>query len=614
MEGEIPWQRESTVGQPQGHITDGNSIGNAMFNGNMAIYGGRFVQNNVARRDKDGFTLLRERVASSAFHNSAERIDPARCHPETRVDVMRLIYNWLVQQGPRIRWLLWLNGAAGAGKSAIMQSIAERCVLAAIAIASFFFSRADFTRNNMAPFVATLVYQLIQTIPETSDDIILTIERNPLIFGQSLESQLQQLLIQPLLRLPEHLRRLLVVFIDGLDECDDHAHQSNLLRVLGNISSGRNIPVIFLIASRREPQIEAEFCQDQVADNLRTIPLDDIQASDDIRRYLNAKFKEIKATHLRRSFLSPDWPSSAVIEQIVRNSSGQFIYASVVIGNISLPHAHPAIQLEIINGIRPRNPSENLFAHLDALYQHIFSRVKQLDTVQNVLAFHLIDSSFSRSCTIESLMSLFQLSAGKLEVLFADLTALVECSVHNHQPLKILHASLSDFLLDESRSGDYYINLDEYRTNLLSLFLERPCHPIPDPHSSTPNLKQESDLNSEEHSRLWAMKNLLKGAKASDRLQRACMNFNYILYSADRARAYLPFISGLLNGLKKLDFEDQGQVYRHVLGVFAAEFAKYWSPHHQDYLHDFHKEIIKREIPDLAACTNQLIRQDNFQL
>jgi hypothetical protein len=426
---------------------------------------------------------------------------------------MKSIYDWIVRQGPRNQWLLWLNGAAGAGKSAIMQSIAERCVLTAIAIASFFFSRADFARNNMAPFVATLVYQLIQTIPETSDDIILTIERNPLIFGQSLESQLQQLLIQPLLRLPAHLRRLFVVFIDGLDECNDRAHQSNLIRVLGNISSGRNIPIVFLIASRREPQIEAEFYQDQVTDNLTEIPLDDIQASDDIRRYLNAKFKEIKATHLRKSFLAPHWPSSAVIEQIIEKSSGQFIYASVVMGYISLPDAHPALQLDIINGIHPPNPLENPFAHLDALYRYIFSQVKRLDAVRNVLAWHLIQSNFS----IQTLESLFQLAAGELEVLFADLTALVRCSADGpHAKIKFLHASLPNFLLDKSRSGDYYINLDEYRNNLLSLFLDTPC-PIPDPHLSTLDCKRDPDLEWEEYWRLHAIWILLDGAKASGR-------------------------------------------------------------------------------------------------
>jgi hypothetical protein len=461
---------------------------------------------------------------------------------------MEEIYEWITKSGSRDEYLLWLNGAAGAGKSAIMQSIAERCVLAAIAVASFFFVRSDSTRNVMSPLVATLAYQLIQAIPETSSDVLLTVKRNPLIFKQSLEDQLRELVIKPLLRLPPHLQRLFVVFIDGLDECNDLAHQSNLRKLLANVSNGRNIPVVFVIASRREPQIEAEFCRTQVADILTTIPLDDIQASDDIRRYLNAKFKEIKDTHLRRRSLAPDWPASKVIERIVEKSSGQFIYAAVVIGYISLPHTHPALQLDIINGIRPRNPSENPFAHLDALYQYIFSQVKRLDDVQNVLAFHLLSPNFA----IQDLEWSFQLAAGELAVLFADLTAVVQCSPDTpSEGMKILHASLPDFLMDESRSGDYYINLDEYRTNLLSLFLERPC-PIPDRHSSTPNLKHESDLEWGEYSRLYAISKLLEHAKASDRLQRTCKNFHCTIYSADMAGRCLFVIPGIVNGLKKL--------------------------------------------------------------
>jgi hypothetical protein len=460
---------------------------------------------------------------------------------------MQAIYDWIMKSGYRDEYILWLNGAAGAGKSAIMQSIAERCVLAAIAVASYFFVRSDSTRNTMAPLATTLAYQLILAIPETADDILLTIERNPLIFEQSLEDQLRELIILPLLRLPPHLQRLFVVFIDGLDECNNRAHQSNLLKILGNISSRRNILVVFVIASRRESQIEAEFCHNQVADILTTIPLDNIQASDDIRRYLNAKFEEIKNTHLRRRSLAPNWPTSAVIEQIVEKSSGHFIYASVVIGYISLPDAHPALQLDIINGIRPRNPSENPFANLDALYQYIFSQVKRLDTIRNILAFHLI----YKELTINRLEVLFELAAGELEALFADLTAVIQTSSNSTPSIKILHASLSDFLLDETRSGDYYLNLDEYRTNLLSLFLERPC-PIPAPHSSPPDLKHDSDLEWGEYCRLFAISILLDQAKASDRLQHACINFNCIIYSADLARHSSHPIVDIVNSLKNL--------------------------------------------------------------
>ncbi|KAF9479903.1 hypothetical protein BDN70DRAFT_788025, partial [Pholiota conissans] len=85
---------------------------------------------------------LQQHVASAAFHNSAQRVHPPRCHPNTRTAVLQMIYDWIVDEGAgglREKWLLWLNGAACAGKSAIMQSIAERCMLYGIPIASFFF-------------------------------------------------------------------------------------------------------------------------------------------------------------------------------------------------------------------------------------------------------------------------------------------------------------------------------------------------------------------------------------------------------------------------------------------------------------------------------------------
>lgn len=198
----------------------------SMFGNNNLIQGGTFVQSNsnivagnssrseyylifseiymsrnmlIVRR-VEGFELLQKRVATSAFYNSAQRADPPRCHPNTRDAVIQEIFDWMVGSRDRDTWLMWLNGAAGAGKSAIAQSIAEKCVEEGLSVASFFFSRWDITRNTMASLVATLAYQIIQAIPTTLDNIIQTIEQNPLIFEQSLESQFESLIIQPLLR------------------------------------------------------------------------------------------------------------------------------------------------------------------------------------------------------------------------------------------------------------------------------------------------------------------------------------------------------------------------------------------------------------------------------
>ncbi|KAF9475290.1 hypothetical protein BDN70DRAFT_956939 [Pholiota conissans] len=494
-----------------------------MFNRsqNMVITGGNFT-NVIPVYERRGLKLLTKRVAHSAFHNSAQRIDPPRCHPKTREELLDTMFVWIMDSEHRNELILWLNGAAGGGKSAIMQTLAERCVDALIAVASFFFSRTDSTRNSIDPLVATLAYQLIQAIPEVSNFILHIVEENPLIFDQAVEFQLQQLIVQPFLRLPADLRCPFVVFIDGLDECVDHAQQATLIKVFGDISQKCNGSIIFLIASRREPQIETAFGRKHVTGILRTIPLDElspVQTSSDIRSYLTDKFDEIKKTHPRREYLSADWPPKLSIEKIVDKSSGQFIYASVVMNFASIPDALPSNQLFIIENIRPRDPEDNPFANLDALYQYIFSKVKHLDIVKSIFAMMLAKWAsmpiYIRPfpSKITEFEALFSLQAGDLESLLANLAAVVRCVPNTPPEVKILHASLADFLLDQSRSGEYFVDLEERRSRLLCIFFESN---IPDKPYYSEYVKTW---------RIYAIDELLTNAKATAPLQHSILNF-----------------------------------------------------------------------------------------
>ncbi|KJA14535.1 hypothetical protein HYPSUDRAFT_100180, partial [Hypholoma sublateritium FD-334 SS-4] len=123
------------------------------------------------------------RVATSAFHNSGQRLDPPCCHEDTRQAVLQEIFEWIVWDTTRKTWIAWLNGAAGGGKSAICQSVAELCIARGILVASFFFFRTDPTRNTILHLVATLAYQLVLLVPDIKDLIVGAIESNPLIFN-----------------------------------------------------------------------------------------------------------------------------------------------------------------------------------------------------------------------------------------------------------------------------------------------------------------------------------------------------------------------------------------------------------------------------------------------
>ena len=105
---------------------------------------------------------MQEHVAPAAFHNSKQRVDPPRCHAHTRGAVLKDLFTWIVGNVPREACITWLNGPAGAGKSAICQSVTEMCIYPPQDQGGdLLFFRTDSTRNTMDPVIATLAYQII---------------------------------------------------------------------------------------------------------------------------------------------------------------------------------------------------------------------------------------------------------------------------------------------------------------------------------------------------------------------------------------------------------------------------------------------------------------------
>jgi len=133
-----------------------------------------------------------------------------------------------------------MYGGAGAGKSAIGQTFAEKCDNEGRLLASFFFGRSDPTRNQATFLVPTIACQVYQRVPEARNRILSAIDDDPLIFNKALLIQLEELVIQPLLLLGETLTRNLII-IDGLDECLETASQTTILRALFDVMQRPNV-------------------------------------------------------------------------------------------------------------------------------------------------------------------------------------------------------------------------------------------------------------------------------------------------------------------------------------------------------------------------------------
>lgn len=314
--------------------------------------------------------------------------------------------------------------------------------------------------------VATLAYQLILLVPDIKDLIVGAIESNPLIFSQCFRTQLEHLIISPLRSLQLSGWRLKLVFIiDGIDECHEEESQRHIIHTFSTFLAREECPIIVLFGSRAECHIVSAFRTPHVTKILLQLPLDDhYLPSEDIRRFLDAKFSSIKTTHYMSNLLDDNWPPQDCVREIVNKSSGQFIYASVVMNFLSLPRAHPAHQLDIVRGLRPLGLSTP-FAHLDALYRHILSQMQDTKTTTDILAYTIL----GKRTNIVSVANFFNVSTVNVHVALSELTSVIVCKEHNVQ---FLHASLPDFLLDRARSQEFHINAEIYAADLSVMWFQ----------------------------------------------------------------------------------------------------------------------------------------------
>ena len=405
------------------------------------------------------------------MHNSKERRDSPKCHPDTRKAVLGDITNWISDHSKKT-CILWLRAPAGSGKSAILQQIAEIFHNSGGLSASFFFSRTATKRNSETFLIATLASQLAISIPATKPLIAGAIERDPSIFDRVLSEQMARLVVYPLVYASLHPESgspwpaLLV--IDGLDECNGGDHQAEILRVLrmALLQLRSSLPTLYLlIASRPEPAIVAVFDHD-LSDITHRLVLDDnYHPHRDIATFLRSSFADIfrrrHALFPCMSSLPQPWPPEHVISFLVQKSSGQFIFSATVIRFIDVDRKIPTAQLQLIldicESVYSSNFANNPFALLDELYSHVLESSEETERVIFILGviFHL---HTDQSPTLELLQVLLRLEPEDITMIFWDLHSIVHIPVSDNDPIRFYHASFRDFLMDRHRSHNLYVD------------------------------------------------------------------------------------------------------------------------------------------------------------
>ncbi|RXW17098.1 hypothetical protein EST38_g8752 [Candolleomyces aberdarensis] len=357
---------------------------------------------STSSADPSPLRELQSRIAVGAMHDSAERCDAPKCHPETRIAVQDELYGWILEGDldAKPKKMKWVTGPAGTGKTAIMGTLTDTCCKEGHLGASFFFSSSSASAGcrTKVCFVPTLAYQLARTHDGLKEAILDAVEHNPEVFEKNLHVQMETLVLNPLRQVGTQGQDPAIqpqaVIVDGLDECgasesfrwegrswestipsqerSKEDDQLEILQVLQHATMDPAFPFRVIIASRPERVFRLFFnttgSDVQIASILT---LDERYHPDaDITLYLEATFSEIR----RRWKLSPAWPAPNVVATLVKKASGQFIYAATIIRFLTQARTgNPHALLDIVLNIKPKNADINPFAHLHALYFHVLN-------------------------------------------------------------------------------------------------------------------------------------------------------------------------------------------------------------------------------------------------
>ncbi|KAJ7450399.1 hypothetical protein FB451DRAFT_1146328 [Mycena latifolia] len=444
----------------------------------QAIHGGTFItaENINHCHGETGIHILHRAVALEALYDSAESFPQPKCHPETRTEILDDLYSWVIDDDTSYL-ICWLHGPAGAGKSAVMQTLCQRLHKADRLGGSFFFKRGHTTRGNAKVLFATLAYQLALHCPELNGPISRSAETDPSVMGRGMNVQLRSLILHPWKSLEDAPPQILL--IDGLDECEGLSAQQEILRLIYT-ANAHHRPLRVLIASRPEPHIREMFEESSLDRLHRSVNIE--QAFKDIRIYLHDEFSRIhRQHHETMQHIPTPWPTLDILEDLVNKSSGYFIYAATIIKFIDDRDFRPTHRLAAVVKNLPTECSTPFHA-LDELYSQILHNTPFQSRFLDILCV-IVHGSMLRLST-ENIEKLLGLDPGSVKLTFRRLQSLLLVPQDETRSISLHHKSFRDFLIDPNRSGKFHLGLEKRKDLARSILQALSQSPVSGAHSS----------------------------------------------------------------------------------------------------------------------------------
>lgn len=415
--------------------------------------------------------LSRLPIATAAAFNSIEREHDPLCLENTRVDVLHEISTWAT--GQHKTHIFWLNGAAGTGKSTIARTLCRKFSEQKLLGASFFFSRGQKDASSAQRFFTTIARQLAIRYTELREPITKAIELQPDVGSLLLQDQWTALIEDPL-RCCKTKLRVIVVLVDALDECEDDASIRRIITLLLRAESITNTALRIVVTSRPEVPVRTEFRRSNILHRnliLHDVPKEVIDA--DIRLYLRHEL-----SGLAEDCIEGEWPSMSVIDQLVHQSAGLFIYAATVClwvaqEDVLTPDESLLLFLNAPES-DDRSPLDpNRTGKLDQLYLQVLQQAvryqsgedakrRLCECIRRVLGWI---AALQEPVSLLALSHIVEQPVANIRHWLKRLHSVVKVPADDERALQFYHPSFRDFVLDQERCTDSAFLVDLGQTH-----------------------------------------------------------------------------------------------------------------------------------------------------
>ena len=356
--------------------------------------------------------------------------------------------------------IYWLNGIAGTGKTTIAFTFCQILDNIEVLGASFFCSHLDIDSSNADLIFPTLAYELARHSTAVSNALLNALQKDRNVGHKSMRDQFFNLIVTPTEAASEDVStpaRPLIIVIDALDECTDQHDVRDVLAIIRQYSP--MLPLKFFITSRPERQIQNVFRQQGTSRYskfiLHKIEKDIVSA--DIAIYAKEELAIIAEERTAGMPIS-DWPPEDRLNTLVRLSGTLFIYAATackyVGGGGSIVE-----RLEDVTDISPNSPSSETSA-LDDLYGRILSaafrvaNAREKDEIRKVLRAVV---SVRTPLSMNGLSKLLKIRVENVGEALSSLHSVVYIPENTDLPISTFHASFTDFITTEKRSGEHFL-------------------------------------------------------------------------------------------------------------------------------------------------------------